>query len=692
MPLKSVRWAIAPIALTLLAIPRPGRGEAIVVDPAMHHLGRQGEPEWREFASQPPEAARLETRFRASANASEATLLVRQRDVKLDWSVRLNGRAIGRLVLNEADLVSALSVPPGALRDGENLLEIVPPAGVDDIVVGELTLDPRPRASAYGGARLDVRVTDADSGRDLPCRLTLVDDRGVLMPVQADPAPGLAIRPGVAYTTTGRARLSVRPGRYTIHATRGFEYGLATQAVDLAEGAAAPVALAIRREVPTPGLVACDTHVHTLTHSGHGDASLEERLATLAGEGIELPVATDHDHLTDYAPVAERLGLGGMLTPVIGDEVTTRRGHFNAFPFAPGDAVPSSRPTHWPDLLGEIRKGAPDRLVILNHPRDLHAGFRPFDPAHYNTAVGEDRGGVPYGFDGVELVNSGAMQSDPMRVVRDWFALWNHGQEVTGVGASDSHDVSRFIVGQGRTYVACPDESPGRLDVAAACRSLRSGRAVVSLGLLARLTVNERFGPGELATGVAETIRVRVEVLGPSWTRADRVELYANGTKVRESALEQPAGAVEKGRVEWTLPRPAHDLALVAIASGPGVTAPYWPIPRPYQPTSRDWRPRVLSITNPVRVDADGDGSWSSARYYAQFVIEIFGTDPEALFPILTRYDEAVATQAAAFILPARREAWSPAYVRALESAPEVVRQGFGAYEESLSGPEPDRR
>jgi hypothetical protein len=36
--------------------------------------------------------------------------------------------------------------------------------------------------------------------------------------------------------------------------------------------------------------------VHTLTHSVHGDVTIDERAITLAGEGIELQVVTDHDH------------------------------------------------------------------------------------------------------------------------------------------------------------------------------------------------------------------------------------------------------------------------------------------------------------------------------------------------------------------------------------------------------------
>ena len=81
-------------------------------------------------------------------------------------------------------------------------------------------------------------------------------------------------------------------GEYTVYAGRGFEYSLASQAIAVSVGKQAHLAMAIRREVPTEGYVACDTHVHTLTHSGHGDATVEERMITLAAEGIELPIAT----------------------------------------------------------------------------------------------------------------------------------------------------------------------------------------------------------------------------------------------------------------------------------------------------------------------------------------------------------------------------------------------------------------
>jgi hypothetical protein len=667
------------LAATLLVPGAWATAAPRVLDGSSHHLGTPGKPEWDDFAETPAEGRTLEVRFTAEAPSGEAALLIRQRGVKLAWRVRLNGREIGALAAMEEPLVQTLAVPPGALRAGENILAIASASGNDDIIIDEVALDTRPLAAVLAEARLYVRVGDADSGRPLPCRITVVDERGALAALTAPADQRLAVRPGVAYTADGSVRLGVRPGRYTISATRGFEYGLAQWEVDVQPGQTADIPLLIRREVATPGLVACDTHVHTLTHSGHGDAALEERVLTLAGEGIELPIATDHNHLTDLGPAAERARVAAAFTPVIGDEVTTQRGHFNAFAFAASDAVPGFQTAEWPALIRGIRAGSSDRVVILNHPRDLHGKFRPFGAENFNAVTGVSRSGEPFTFDALEVINSGAMQSDPMRVFHDWFALWNHGTLVTAVGSSDSHDVSRFIVGQGRTYVACADADPGQIDIVAACRSLRAGRALVSFGLLADLVVDERFHVGDLATGLGATLNVTVRVLGPSWTRADHVALYANGVLVRESAVEPSTSAGEKARITWQLDRPAQDLTLVAVASGPGVSGLYWPTPRPYQPTSPVWRPRVLAATNPVRIDGDGDGAFTSPRARAEAIAARHGTDPEALIRALAGCDEATATQAADICQAAGRDIRDARFVRHLNEAPDPIQRGFAA-------------
>lgn len=531
---------------------------------------------------------------------------------------------------------------------------------------------------------LEIQVTDGASQGDIPCRITIVDEQGTLAPLSPMPDQQLAVRPGVIYTLDGQAKVKVVPGKYKIFATRGFEYSLAKQEVFVSPGSLRKIQLDLRREVPTPRLVSCDTHVHTLTYSGHGDATIDERMITLAGEGIELPVATDHNYLTDYAVSAQRTGVQRYFTPVIGAEVTTKKGHFNVFPIKPGSTVPDFRIEDWAQLMRSIRSTPGVQAVVLNHPRDLHSNFRPFDQTNFNPVTGESRRGSEFSFNALEVINSGALQSDFMRLFNDWFALLNYGYRVTAVGSSDSHDVGEYIVGQGRTYLACNDNDPARINIGEACRSMLEGRALVSMGLLTEMRVNDKYGVGDLATGLGKEIRVEVAVYGPSWIGADRVELFANGIKIYEKPIAPSTMAVEKIRVRWTLRKPGHDVHLVAIASGPGATAPHWPIHPPYQPTSPVWHPRVIGATNPIWIDADGNSSYTPPRHYAAALLQRFGPDPQKLLPALARYDQTIAAQAASLYRAAGRDVRDAEFARLLKTASTSVRLGFSAFTTTL--------
>src|SRR6185312_9106901 len=140
-------------------------------------------------------------------------------------------------------------------------------------------------------------------------------------------------------------------------------------------------------------------------------------------------------------------------------------------------------------------------------------------------------------------------------------------------------------------------------------------RVLGSCGLLADITVNDRYGPGDLVPAAGD-VKVAVRVLGPSWATAEKVELYVNGYKVREANIADEKRAGVKWQGEWTLPHFRQDMHLVAIATGPGVRDLYWPIARPYQPTSLIAVPRVLGSTGAVWLDGDGDGKRTSAFAY----------------------------------------------------------------------------
>ncbi len=584
--------------------------ESRAAEAGMHHLGEAGDPEWEEFRGVGTEGRNFKWHFTARKNTAEWTLFVRQRDVKVPWRLRLNGQNFTNLFLSEDDLVSAFAIPAGRLVEGTNTLETVAPKERDDIEIGDFRIDPRPLGEALREGSVRVRVREGTS--PLPARLTIVDKNGSLFPAWVE-ARNAAVRPGVAYVGEGEATLHLPRGDYTVYAGRGFEYGVSTQRVTITGGAATGLEFELRREVSTPGWVACDTHVHTFTYSGHGDASAEERAITLAGEGIELPIATDHNVVIDLAAPARATGMDRFFTPVPGAEVTTSHAHFNVFPITPGSKAPNFRIADWPELMVELRGTPGVRVVILNHPRNVHNQFQPFAATNFNAETGENLRGPPFTFDAMEIVNSSAMQSDWMLTFRDWMAVLNNGPRVTGLGTSDGHDVSRYIIGQGRSYVAVEDRDPARIDVGRACESILRGQVLISMGLLAELTVNGKFTSGDLATNLTE-IEATVTVRGPSWTAVDHVQLFANGELIREERFAPVHAAGEKKRLRWRIERSPRDAYLLAVASGPPVSAPYWRIPKPYQPTSREWKPRVVGAANPVWLDMDGDGQFTPLR------------------------------------------------------------------------------
>lgn len=678
-PVASIVFLVAVSAIGAAADRR-------VLDARMHHI-RFGETrEWSEFSPQ-AEADELALEFAAdTAVATETTLRIRHRDVKQTWQLELNGKSLGRLPVDENSMVTYWAVPPSLIRAGVNRLRIHGSGkSSDDVLLGDVCWDDRPRAVVLSEAKLEVRVVDADNSHLTPARITIVDSSGALVSTGATSAGKLAVRPGIVFTADGTATIPLPSGRYRVYAGRGFEYSVAEAAVELRPGESNPLQLAIRREVPTAGYAACDTHCHTFTFSRHGDATIEERMVTLAAEGVEIPIATDHNVQVDYAEPAKRLGVDRYFTPITGNEVTTKFGHFNVFPLEPGPSSIDPTGADWPTIFAAIRPGVAGRFVVLNHARDIHSGYRPFDPSRHIGPAGERLDGWNLEANLIEVVNSGTTQSDGLQLFHDWFGLLNRGLRIVPVGTSDSHDVARHFVGHARTYVRCDDRDAGAIPLDEFYRNLAAGRVLVSYGLLADLQIADRYSAGDLVPA-ATPLRVRLRVLGPHWATASKVTLYADGVAIREFKIDERKTAAPTG-VKWdhefVLERPRHDVFLSAIAVGAGVRKPYWPTPKPYQPTSPDWTPYSLAGTGAVMIDIDGDGRFTCAREYAERVVAKTKGDFSALFTALTNYDEATAIQGASLSAAAGHSLFGDELLKPLSAAPTNVRRGFQRYLEA---------
>lgn len=653
MPLRKpslVRILVVAAGAAALAWQAAGDG-ARTLDESIHHLGDDALPAWGEFAK--PEGTRLDLDFDARANGEEWALEVAQRRVSDHWTLALNGRAISQLKRTRDRLETCVyAVPPGSVIDGRNTLTVSGANPRDDLLVGRFRLYTRSLRRVLRLGRIDVHVNDVITHQRIPARVTVVDERGELAALYYAEARTTAVRQGIAYTCNGTASMELPAGKYTIYATRGMEWSMGSAEISLGSGQGKDVDLNILREVDTTGWIAADTHIHTLTYSGHGDSSVEERVVTIAGEGIELPVATDHNHHTDYAPVQKALQLTSCFTPVVGNEVTTDNGHMNAFPLSPDVPVPEYEVTDWAKLVEGIRaRGA--QVVILNHPRWPENGRDPLTRFGFDERNGANSAGQKFTFDCLELVNSDAPMQPTESVLRVWYALLNRGERFPGVGASDSHHVG-VIVGQGRTYVPSATDDPAKIDVAAAIRALKEGRVSISHGLFATIEVDGRSHMGDVAAVHGGSVDATVDVRHPSWINPARLDLVVDGAVAASVDLatrapgDTPTACTRRVRV----PVPAHDAWLVAVAWGDGVKLPCWTTE--LQST--------VAITNPVWLDADGDGRCDSPRTLAQALIEKNGTTVPPLAAAIADVDDAVAFQ----LLDLLRESLGPSGAGAL--------------------------
>ena len=530
--------------------------------------------EWIDF---PEKAAANGATFNINADHIDKPQLlwIVQEDVKARWEIRLNEKHLGYLKVEEDRLVVAHPIKPNLLKPGVNKVSIGYKSGkgVDDIRVDIRGLTPANAPETP----LTVNVTE--NGKPIPARFTLISKIGTnkyghLPTLSIRSNDHRAVREGVVYTLRGKETIPLPPGQYVVHAGRGFEYSLGTQTIQLGNEPK-ELHFELTREVDTSGLISCDTHVHTTTYSKHGDCTLTERMITLAGENVELAIATDHNQHIDYQKEMQRLGIN-QFTAVTGNEYTTRTGHFNLFPLDPKIKPPTYIGPDWEKVMtGVQRSGA--TIAILNHGRDIHANWRPFDPENHDQASGKSRKGYDYRFNAMELINSGATLNDPMVLYHDWFGLLNAGQRIAGIGSSDSHDVSNFIVGQGRTYIPMADDQDvAHIDVDEACKQLLAGNGMVSYGLLTQLSVQDSIA--------------KVDVQAPSWIKANRIQIFANGKEVIDESIE-PASKIQQ---RFNLPVANKRTFYVAVARGPGITGLYWPAARPYQNTGPNFVPYVL--------------------------------------------------------------------------------------------------
>ncbi|MDP6963286.1 MAG: CehA/McbA family metallohydrolase, partial [Planctomycetota bacterium] len=494
------------------------------------------------------------------------------RDANSEWTIDINGQKI--CVIKHCSEPTEFVVPVASniIRRGRNVLTISTPSGGDDLTVGKFKLFDRAYKDIFDLRQLDFSCTDFN-GDKMACRISILTEDGEKARAHFTDESPFPSRDGVVYTNLeGNASIMVENGEYLITATRGPEYSIDQQKIDCSAQEPANIELKLKREVDTAGWLSADTHLHTLTHSGHGDASTEERIITLAGDHTEIAISTDHNKQIDYRPTMKAAGVKAEYFHITGNEVSTDIGHFNAFPLPPGSDVPDASITDWALLDKEIRsKGA--KVVILNHPRWPSFEKGPFGVEKFDQATGTFGSGIELPVDAIELINSDD-EASPFDVsITDWFALLNAGTKVMAAGSSDSHAVY-VPTGYGRTWVKSKTDNPAKANANKIAANIAEGHSSAALGLFGEVYIDGK-GSGETVKRKSNGHQLRCRIAHASWADVYRVDVYINGDVVHEFKIEDHAGEAYDQWLELPLPAMEEDSWVVCVAYGkrPG---PWW--------------------------------------------------------------------------------------------------------------------
>jgi len=428
---------------------------------------------------------------------------------------------------------------------------------------------------------LSVSITDGG-----PAMVRVDFDGGD--PTTADPAivPG---RPSGAamfgYVRDGSIDIPVEPGAYTITVHRGLRFEPVQESVTITSGETTSVAASLERVVAPEGFLTLDPHSHA-SPSGDGRVVMAHRLVTMAANGVQVHIGTDHDHVADYRPMLAPLELDTHMRSVVANEASpVLRGHTNVYPvqqtIGPANA---GAPRWWESMtdtetwFAQIRAWAgPDAIIQLNHPAS-GSGMLAAADYNRNDGVVEKPDHFSDDFQAIEVLNDG-YYAENLDLYLDLIA---RGYSVTPTGVSDSHGY-RNGVGANLTWLPAGTEVPGDLTDRTLATKMHDGQTIVSRGPFLDVRIDGTWAPGDTFVG-SQTLEVNVHAA--SFVKVDTLVLLENGAEIDR---------VESGTEGTFELNPDGDAHYVVVASG---SEPMQPV---YSETP--W-----AMCAAIRIDVDGDG------------------------------------------------------------------------------------
>ena len=476
-------------------------------------------------------------------------------------------------------------------------------------------------------AFIHFQIIETNSGRLTPAKAVVLKD-GKNFDLKLESHLQLASRDNTVYTASGTGSFPIAPGSYEIWFGKGMEYSVDIHQVEVESGQSYYLKAHLTRELNTDGYVCGDMHLHTLTNSGHGDASLEERVISCAAEGLEWAVATDHNFVTDYQPILESLGLKGLMATTVSNEVSTQIGHFNTYPLESGSPPSDASFTNGHELFQNIRANAPEGVVIqINHPRWIDSDYfntKGLDP-HFGTVKSLE---WSWDFDAFEVLNENyklgwiPAPDNKFSVKKDWFNLLNHNRRITGLGNSDSHSVVSAIAGLPRNYIVSSTDTPSEIDESELAENIKAQQLSVAHGIFVTMMGNNFTKMGGTIKSYGHPVELNLHVEAASWISCNRAELIRNGVVVKTFNIPPSTQAV---RLDTTIiVRPQKDSWYLLIAYGDKSMAPMTPV--------RGETNTPMGFTNPIWIDPVNEETFTSVADYAkEKILKVANQSDEAL-------------------------------------------------------------
>ncbi len=238
----------------------------------------------------------------------------------------------------------------------------------------------------------------------------------------------------------GRFSLRLPLGEYQIELSKGSEYERSIVPVSVADRRAQYLGILTLQRLYQTDWLAGDLHQHSV-YSFDGRNSPAEIVLSDLAMGLSFGVLTDHNDLRGNPEYASAT-LNGFI-PIMGMEITTDRGHFNAIHFSADLDVSVQNGESDVRRIVQAVHTVPGALLQINHPTRTEFAF-------VDTQLTSL-------FDVYELWNGKRaapyVEGEPnFQAVQTWFDMLADGLYLPATAGSDNHDIN------GNLLFVSPDE------------------------------------------------------------------------------------------------------------------------------------------------------------------------------------------------------------------------------------------